>query len=135
MASPVDLAPLRAALDLDAKATAVEWRTGSDGYSDPAHASPHEIVALVPSRATAYECNLGRFNPHVDGAENAAAAVAMHNAAPALRAALDELERLRADARRHADARAALFDAYLRAGGDPTIRAALRTFFNVTEEP
>ena len=85
MASPVDLAPLRAALDLDA--------------------------AYAPD-----------------------AVAAMHNAAPALRAALDELERLRADARRHADARAELFTAYLR-GSPSEVGKALYAFFIATEEP
>lgn len=126
----------------------------------------------------------------LDAAYTPDAVAALHNAAPGLRAALDELERrraveaavdsaavrggdpviralaallhsgcdacpeddhdrhaeivalakdahdkTRATARRHADARAALFAAYLTAKGDPKLRDALRAFFAATEEP
>lgn len=158
MASPVDLAPLRAALDLDAKATPGEWyiRHGRDG----------ESCFVIRDEAERDDLLITDNASHGTHA-NVAAVIALHNAAPALRAALDELERLRAvadalradnaqlrkwldenpglpfheiermraTARRHASARAELFTAYLRASGDPTIREALRAFFEATEEP
>ena len=166
MADPTDhLTAVRAALDLAAKATPGPWRYADDDPTHPIMAGRHVEVACGSTPR-----DLGG-DPAIEWNRDAdpLAIAAMHNAAPGLRAALDELERLRAhvdaagdglnlaalldlyrdreqaavaeverlraDARRHADARAALFTAYLRAGGDPTIRAALRTFFAATEEP
>lgn len=90
--APVDLAPLRAALDMDARATPGEWWQGT-------HEKHHvfgdrgnpDLFSPVAGRV------ITRMNHHYPSfAADAAAIAALHNAAPGLRAALDELAVLRA---------------------------------------
>ncbi len=96
MSDPTDhLATVRAALDLAGKATPAP-RVGT-GRDDDAYASPFEVVAFVPERSATRECHLGNFNPYVNGVDNAAAFVALRNAAPAIAALADECAELRRD--------------------------------------
>jgi len=84
------LATVRAALDVASKATPGPWRTGTDRL-DSAKAMPHEVVAAVSGR----ERCLTRFDITTSGAGNAAAVVALRNAAPAIAELCAEVERLR----------------------------------------
>jgi len=86
------LATVRAALDASSKATPGPWRTGTDRL-DPAEAMPHEVVAAVSGR----ERCLTRFDITTSGAGNAAAVVALRNAAPAIAELCAEVERLQCD--------------------------------------
>jgi len=86
------LATVRAALDVASKATPGPWRTGTDRL-DSAEAMPHEVVAAVSGR----ERCLTRFDITTSGAGNAAAVVALRNAAPAIAELCAEVERLRGD--------------------------------------
>lgn len=86
------LATVRAALDVASKATPGPWRTGTDRL-DSAEAMPHEVVAAVSGR----ERCLTRFDITTSGAGNAAAVVALRNAAPAIAELCAEVERLQCD--------------------------------------
>jgi hypothetical protein len=86
------LATVRAALDVASKATPGPWRTGTDRL-DSAEAMPHEVVAAVSGR----ERCLTRFDITTSGAGNAAAVVALRNAAPAIAELCAEVERLRTE--------------------------------------
>lgn len=126
MASPVDLAPLRAALDLDTKATQGEWRTA---VAPTSPAGGLLVFDIGPDdHVLATTC--GDDTESIDEAEhNAAAIIAMHNAAPGLRAALDELERLRAERAAllaAAEERDCDMHARIRAGYDATIADSWR---------
>lgn len=136
MASPVDLAPLRAALD-DVRAWSVECdedalRTCDGDAADWIASWDHDSICA--SRDNAIQTLIDR-GYSIEAVDDMVRVVPLVPVAPALRAALDELERLRADARRHADARAVLFESYLTTRIADDLYAVLRIFFAATEEP
>ena len=93
MANPTDhLTTVRAALDLAAKATPGEWWQGSiEHHHVFAERGNPSLIAPEAGRV------LLRMNEHFPAyAHDAAAIVALRNAAPAIAALADECERLRA---------------------------------------
>ena len=96
MANPTDhLTAVRAALDLAAKATTGPWAAedGSTKWGDD-----HDLWSMVRDGAGSVICDMfesGR-RTHRQISADAAAIVALRNAAPAIAALADECERLRA---------------------------------------
>ena len=126
MADPTDhLTAVRAALDLAAKATPGPWRYADDDPTHPIMAGRHVEVACGSTPR-----DLGG-DPAIEWNRDAdpLAIAAMHNAAPGLRAALDELERLRAERAAllaAAEERDCDMHARIRLGYDATIADAWR---------
>ncbi len=112
MTAPADLAEVSAALALVAQATQGPWS------STPAPTSPAGglLVFDVASGGRPIATTCGDTDETIEEAErNAAAIVALRNAAPAITAAVEELERLRAETARQRET--------IRAGAD-AVRSA-----------
>ncbi len=114
MTAHADLAEVRAALALVAKATPGPWRTFGR-WPNLAVVSGHVRPRIVASLASASD-------DVDDTPKDAAAIVALRNAAPAIAAAVEELERLRTAV----DEREGDMHLRIRAGYDKTVADAWR---------